>query len=196
MNRSSSSIAWPLRQPLFITESKNTTVKDAGKIAETLGVVGKNPNAIPSATPNQHSERRPVRVGSHPVGGWLLARIVDVIGTVAFGPTSESGSTFDTKGPPDPTYHWGVIVGEFYHELNTDKDFNNMYQNGRFNGKEWKVFHIGHTTFNDETIRLAGYIPYHHYPSDSVDPTTHERTSSVIWPSTIKSTTSSITTVN
>lgn len=131
-------------------------MKDVGKIADILGVVGKNLNVIPSVTPNQHSERRPVRIGCHPVGGWVLARIASIAGAVVFAPALVSGSTFDTKGPPDPTYHWGVIVGDFYHELNTDKDFKNLYQNGRFRSDDWKTFDLGYTTFNDEAIRLAG----------------------------------------
>jgi len=140
-----------------VEESKKELTREAGMIAEALHLVGKNPNAIPPGTPNQHAERRPVRIGSHPVGGMLLARIIEVMGTALFGPGS-SDSTFDSKGPPDPTYHWGVIVGDYYHELNTDRNFVNLYQNGKFKGNEsdWKVWDIGYTTFNDEAIRLAG----------------------------------------
>ncbi|KAI9722691.1 MAG: hypothetical protein M1812_001622 [Candelaria pacifica] len=146
----------PEATEVAITQSKKNMVTAAGAIADALGVVGKLPNAIPSATPSQQSDRRQVQVGSHPVQGWLLAQILDLGGVVLFGPSLDSGSTFDTKGPPDPTYHWSVIVGHFYHELNTDNEFNNLYRNGRFEDQDWKVFDIGYTTFNDEAIRVSG----------------------------------------
>ena len=69
---------------------------------------------------------------------------------------------------PDPTWHWSIIVGPYFHELNGEWNFDlnkwNVYQNGNMVDQKhkWKMFEIGTTHYNDEAIRLAGE---HKYPA-------------------------------
>ena len=118
--------------------------------------IGKAPNVIPSQPANRSSEQRPVYIGSHPIGaeenyawGELQKQFVES--------QAAGASEF-----PDPTWHWAIIVGPYFHELNGEWNFElnikNVYQNGNMvNGKhKWKVFEVGTTRYNDEAIRLAG----------------------------------------
>ncbi|KAF5603937.1 1-acyldihydroxyacetone-phosphate reductase [Fusarium subglutinans] len=127
---------------------------------EMLGVLGKQENVVPHATPDKHGPLRDVHLGSHPVGG-VLSKL---IGSAISHQVSVSPSLISQNPAPDPTHHWAVIVGEYYHELGGDRDLKVIYNNGKTSdqtalGAWQKPFWIGKTTFNDEAIRQAVLSP-------------------------------------
>jgi hypothetical protein len=107
-----------------------------------------------------------VVIASHPVVGGAYNQAVRL----------KVGSyTGDLDEIPDPTYHWAVVVGNYWHELNAgpgksgDGELGslvNCYQNGqvgstKWNGFSWsKFFVVGVTRYNDEAIRQAGKSAY------------------------------------
>ena len=129
---------------------------------ENAGILGKTPNVIPKAEPNKNCDLRHVRLGSHNVGG-MIGKLVATVSTIT-NPGSLAG-TLSSSAPPDPTYHWAVIVNDFYHELSADKEFKVVYNNGKVADQSlwqaWeKEFFVGKTRFNDEAIRQTGEHPF------------------------------------
>ncbi|KAF4496676.1 1-acyldihydroxyacetone-phosphate reductase [Fusarium agapanthi] len=123
---------------------------------EKLGVLGKQENVVPHATPSKHGPLRDVHLGSHPVGGMISK----LIGAAISPQVSVSPSLISQNPAPDPTHHWAVIVGDYYHELGGDKNLKVIYNNGKTSdqtvlGAWQKPYFIGKTTFNDEAIRQA-----------------------------------------
>jgi hypothetical protein len=124
---------------------------------QKLGVAGKQENVIPPAAPSKSDAPREVLLGSHAVGG-MIAKLIGAVTSphVAVQPI------FVSSNPaPDPTHHWAILVGDYYHELGGDVDFKILYNNDKtsaqtFFGAWQKPIVIGKTTFNDEAIRQAG----------------------------------------
>ncbi|KAF8601275.1 hypothetical protein BDV93DRAFT_545948 [Ceratobasidium sp. AG-I] len=116
---------------------------------------GVNVNAILEATPSHTDEPREVFIGFTPMQlhktmlGSLIGRAAGAIGWSS-----------DKPPPPNPTYHWAVIVGDYLHELSYDDGHYNTYENK--NAKEYmktkpfKLFPVGNTQFNDWAIWQAG----------------------------------------
>ena len=120
-----------------------------GKIGETLGVLGQAPNVVPAGQPSHDDSPRSVIIGSHPVGG--------ILSTLLLEPGRIGLSMIGLDKAPNPTFHWAVIVGDFYHELNADKRLDVIYQNGKPVFLEhWSKYVVGSTTFNDVAIKEAG----------------------------------------
>jgi len=63
--------------------------------------------------------------------------------------------------PPNPTFHWGILVGDYIHELDYD-DFTdpayriNFYRNKKYVEGEWERYEVGHTFDSDWTISKDG----------------------------------------
>jgi len=63
--------------------------------------------------------------------------------------------------PPNPTYHWGLLVGDYVHELSCDETTHpgfvlNFYRNVKYVKGEWEVYEVGRTFYPDWAINLAG----------------------------------------
>ncbi|KAK1225118.1 hypothetical protein PQX77_011933 [Marasmius sp. AFHP31] len=115
----------------------------------------KEDDVVPQASPSFEDPQRPVIIACHPVGipglGNLMKEDIEKM-------EKATGRTI-----LDPTYHWAVIVGDYYHELNAkgisgNFEIQNGYQNGRMtDGKEWSHrLQVGYTKFNDAAIVGAG----------------------------------------
>jgi len=101
-----------------------------------------NVNRIPRDNPNRNSDQRDVIVVSRAVGGPPLA----IPGLVL-----DAGSPF-----PNPLFHWGVLVGNYYHQLQTTNliDGQIFYDNAKNDNpfNYWKTFWVGRTNWNDSAI--------------------------------------------
>ncbi|TEB18485.1 hypothetical protein FA13DRAFT_1648715 [Coprinellus micaceus] len=136
-------------------------------LLEKFGV-GRNPDVVPSGSGSTHEQGRPVTIYSHPV-----------LGTLARGREASMVLVSHTEAPPDPRRHWAVQVGDFFHELNVDHNFNNVYQNGRVDqtSYKWERFTVGWTKYDDAAIKDAGeWFPRLRLRNgtDSVDPQAEE----------------------
>ncbi|KAJ7137903.1 hypothetical protein C8R44DRAFT_975861 [Mycena epipterygia] len=72
-------------------------------------------------------------------------------------------SAFGGTAPPNLTFHWGVIVGDYVHELNYDDHYYNTYENkavkvvhDRLHRDEYRLYPVGTTCFNDVAIVEEG----------------------------------------
>ncbi|KAH7211480.1 hypothetical protein DER44DRAFT_894551 [Fusarium oxysporum] len=124
---------------------------------QKLGIAGKQENMIPPATPSKSDPPREVLLGSHVVAGMIgkLVAAITLIRKPGVPPYN-----FSSNPAPDPTHHWAILVGDYYHELGGDVEFNILYNNDKtsaqtFLGLWEKPIVIGKTTFNDEAIRQA-----------------------------------------
>lgn len=114
-------------------------------------------DVIPPAAPSHSRPPRPVIIGCHPISpvsgplGVELERVVKQTG----------------KPVLDPTYHWAVFVGDYYHQLNPRGISGGLsfihiqtgYQNGKVgDGRaEWSYqLQVGYTKFNDAAVVDAG----------------------------------------
>ena len=97
--------------------------KAFSKVAVTLpvkieGSLGARRSVIPPEGKGSVSKRK-VFIGTHPVMG--MGQNSEGITKLALLTSSETcRSIVDTMGKtdvPDPTFHWVVVVGEYYHEL-------------------------------------------------------------------------------
>ena len=126
-----------------VGEAKKGLKQVAADLAEKFNwPLGKAPNAIPPDKPNQNSARRNVYVGSHPLVGPDAIKALAVVGNVLIGRVPVAPSIRESKGVPDPMHHWAVIVGDYFHELNADKNFDVVYQNGKVKWAEWKLHEV------------------------------------------------------
>ncbi|KAJ7241131.1 hypothetical protein C8J57DRAFT_1244952 [Mycena rebaudengoi] len=104
-------ISGPRRKETLITDTTflppSLRIGDVTLRHEALAV-----NDLRKAKDN-HLQRdgppRPVVIDCHPVGIGLSGLLKDELDKVE----KETG-----KSIPDPTYHWAVMVGDYYHELN------------------------------------------------------------------------------
>jgi len=88
-------------------------------------------------TANKNDVRREVKIGYRPIMG--------------------AAGNFFSGITPMWMQHWGVIVGEYFHELNANDDLVNVYENGKLEGQTFKhIVDTGFTTFNDRAIADAG----------------------------------------
>ncbi|KAJ8085001.1 hypothetical protein PM082_003778 [Marasmius tenuissimus] len=123
-------------------------------LLEKLGL-GAAPNTVPSDSPRTDCEPRVVKICYHPVMGAIGGFVDHLI-------SPGKGGLYNLdhqEAPPNPRYHWAVLVGDFYHELNGDHNLNVVYQNGKLNDQkwEWEFYTVGSTRYNDEAIRIAGH---------------------------------------
>jgi len=65
--------------------------------------------------------------------------------------------------PPNLTFHWAVIVGDYVHELNYDAHYYNTYENkavkvvhDKLHRDEYRLYPVGTTCFNDAAIVEEG----------------------------------------
>lgn len=84
-------------------------LKGKMKLQQSLGL-GHKPNAIPPGPPSITGDQRPVHLAWHPVGGFAGKWFAEETGL---------GKMITEKihKYPDPSQHWGVIVGDFCHQL-------------------------------------------------------------------------------
>ncbi|GMK53568.1 hypothetical protein CspeluHIS016_0101540 [Cutaneotrichosporon spelunceum] len=111
--------------------------------------LGSSPNVVPVATPVVDAHPRPVFVGWHPVGGFAGKWFAEQTGLGKL-------ITEKTNSYPDPTQHWGVLVGDYVHQLWMDENFDVIYTNACVDPDEWQLFPVGDTRFNDDAIRRTG----------------------------------------
>ena len=62
---------------------------------------------------------------------------------------------------PDPTQHWGVVVGDYVHQLWMDVNFDVIYINEQLKREDWHTFEVGQTRFNDRALLKAGRMTIH-----------------------------------
>ncbi|KAJ6484833.1 hypothetical protein C8R45DRAFT_1147821 [Mycena sanguinolenta] len=77
-----------------------------------------------------------------------VARVMGAVGMVA---------------PPNLIFHWGVIVGDYVHELSYDENYFNTYENRLINvvhdelhRDKYRLYPVGTTRFNDAAITEEG----------------------------------------
>lgn len=82
-----------------------------GKLAlqQSLGL-GHRPNVIPPEQADVHMEPRTVALGWHPVAGFAGKWFAEQTGLGKL-------ITKEIHTCPDPTQHWGILVGDYVHEL-------------------------------------------------------------------------------
>lgn len=57
---------------------------------------------------------------------------------------------------PNPTYHWAICVGDWFHQLQA-KNNKNYYENDKYSWTGgWKSVEVGITKYNDIAIASAG----------------------------------------
>lgn len=120
------------------------------------GGLGAKPNSVPTAEPKTDEPGRLVYIGSHPIGGAFGKLVYETLQDEKF----RTGG-----GLPDPTTHWAVLVGDFYHELTGGELFVGpdgisggvtvAYQNGKKDEEKWNLYVVGTTRFNDAAIVKA-----------------------------------------
>ncbi|KZV74749.1 hypothetical protein PENSPDRAFT_681708 [Peniophora sp. CONT] len=121
-----------------------------------LGFFAEN-DVVPRAAISTNDPLRAVTIGCHPAGVGLGEIAKDALEKAE----KEAGRNY-----LDPTYHWAVMVGDYYHELNPKglsggflyMEIQNGYQNGRIDdGKVWThQVQVGFTKYNDAAIVAAG----------------------------------------
>ncbi|KAH7092698.1 hypothetical protein BKA62DRAFT_712639 [Auriculariales sp. MPI-PUGE-AT-0066] len=113
------------------------------------------PNAIPSGAPDIKGPHRTVSLAWHPVAGFAGSWFAEQTGLGKLISTS-------TKDCPDPTQHWGVLVGDYAHQLWMDEHLDVIYTNEKVDTAIWKhSFEVGHTRFSDEALRQAAEMTIH-----------------------------------
>lgn len=71
---------------------------------------------LTSQPPNLNTTERKVQIGYRPVGGRAVAWTVGVIHSL-FANTKSKKSAETGGRLPDPHYHWCVLVGDYYHQI-------------------------------------------------------------------------------
>ncbi|KAK3348502.1 PPPDE putative peptidase domain-containing protein [Neurospora tetraspora] len=112
-----------------------------------------NVSRVPAGEPNINDAPRKVYIASRFVGGklgaWTLGLIADLI---------SSGHYLGSM--PSPNYHWCVLVGDYYHQLQATKQDGkhwNWYDNNVKDWTDkWELYEVGETRFNDNAIASAG----------------------------------------
>jgi hypothetical protein len=102
---------------------------------------------------NINDSERKVYIGYRPIGG----PGVGLIHTFTGGPVTWLEKT--GKWPPNPRYHWCVIVGSWYHQLQATNlnGGDNYYDNQKTSSWDlWNTYEVGKTKFNDKAIAEAG----------------------------------------
>lgn len=120
-----------------------------------MGIHHPNVDRVPAGVANINDNDRTVYIGYRSVGGALGAWAKTVV---------SPGGAIDLFGSkmPDPTYHWCIIVGDFYHQLQATHmsifvDGWNYYDNDTWSAAGlWQKYEIGTTRFNDVAIASAG----------------------------------------
>lgn len=118
-----------------------------------------NKNRVPAGEPNINDAPRKVYIASRFVGGkkyaWTFGLLKD-IATAALIPAA--GISLGSM--PSPNYHWAVIVGDYYHQLQADPADGekwNWYENNTYDWTDkWERYEVGETKFNDQAIVSAG----------------------------------------
>ncbi|KXJ84957.1 hypothetical protein Micbo1qcDRAFT_237624 [Microdochium bolleyi] len=116
--------------------------------------LGAKPNAVPPGEVDIRCEPREVEVGWHPVAGLAGKWFAEQTGI-------GKQITEHTNKYPDPTQHWGVLVGGYVHQLWMDEELDVIYINEELKPDEWHTFSVGKTRFNDEALRQAGELTIH-----------------------------------
>ncbi|GLA43369.1 hypothetical protein AnigIFM63309_001102 [Aspergillus niger] len=118
-----------------------------------------NKSIIPDGPSSISADSRDVYLVTRILGGAALNGMVGEVGKHSMNflkANTALGIAFASNNAPDPTQHWGVLVGDYVHQLGLDKGYN-YYTNERYgNYAGWTKYHIGVTRFNDIAIRNAG----------------------------------------
>ncbi|KAH7096378.1 hypothetical protein BKA62DRAFT_644420 [Auriculariales sp. MPI-PUGE-AT-0066] len=123
-------------------------------VQQLLGL-GHQPNAIPPGEPDITGPHRTVVLGWHPVAGFAGKWFAEQTGLGKL-------ITSKTQALPDPTQHWGVLVGDYAHQLWMDEHLNVIYTNERADPAVWThTYEVGHTRFSDEALRQAAEMTIH-----------------------------------
>jgi hypothetical protein len=112
-----------------------------------------NKNRVPNGGYNINDNDRRVYIISRFCGGPAVAWGANIgIGIV--------GGLFGIGAAavpyPNPSYHWAICVGDWYHQLQAT-DGRNWYENDKYDWTGgWKSVDIGYTKYNDVAIVSAG----------------------------------------
>jgi hypothetical protein len=90
-------------------EALKGALKGRAAIEHSLGL-GHKPNVIPPSEAEIGGDLRVVEIGWHPVGGFGGKWFAEQTGV-------GKAITENINRCPDPTQHWGVLVGGFVHQL-------------------------------------------------------------------------------
>ncbi|KAI0012216.1 hypothetical protein F4779DRAFT_634756 [Xylariaceae sp. FL0662B] len=111
-----------------------------------------NINRIPDGPVNINDVTRPVKIGYRAIGGGRDNAFINVLGQWIAGKYNVG----DTKETPNIFCHWCVVVGDYYHQLQTT-DLLNWYDNNRVGKSDgWALYTVGETLFNDVAVKNAG----------------------------------------
>ncbi|RDH30696.1 hypothetical protein BDQ94DRAFT_172772 [Aspergillus welwitschiae] len=118
-----------------------------------------NKSIIPDGPSSISADSRDMYLVTRILGGAALNGMVGEVGKHSMNflkANTALGIAFASNNAPDPTQHWGVLVGDYVHQLGLDNGYN-YYTNERYgNYAGWTKYHIGVTRFNDIAIRNAG----------------------------------------
>lgn len=124
--------------------------------------VGSNINVVPQTEgPLRVDQPRDVFIGcsAMDINKKLFGAYVDISAKV-YKLISLGG-----QAPPNVTFHWAVIVGDYVHELNYDDHYYNFYENKPFvrSAKKgdkgyYRLYRVGTTKCNDTAIVEDGTL--------------------------------------
>ncbi len=137
-------------------------------LKHSLGL-GHKPNTVPDGKADINGDQREIILGWHVsksllklvIYALLYANVQQPVGGGAgkwFAEKTIIGKQITTRVGkyPDPSQHWGVIVGGYVHQLWMDEALNVIYFNEEFKSEDWHTFEVGKTRFNDQALRKAG----------------------------------------
>lgn len=122
-------------------------------LEHTLGL-GRKPSVIPPGEASIDGEHRTVEIGWHPVAGMSGKWFAEKCGLGKFI-TKEVGKY------PDPSQHWGVLVGDYVHQLWMDENLDVIYFNEKLVRADWRTFEVGKTRFTDQALKVAAEMTIH-----------------------------------
>ena len=125
--------------------------------------MGSNVDVIRSAEgaapASRNDPQRDVFIACSPmdINKHIFGRLTDVVAKLV--------TWFGGVPRPNVLFHWGVIVGDYVHELNYDAHYYNMYENkqaevvnpeSKLHRGAYRLYKVGTTRFNDAAIVEEG----------------------------------------
>ncbi|KAH7061738.1 hypothetical protein BKA62DRAFT_648362, partial [Auriculariales sp. MPI-PUGE-AT-0066] len=114
-------------------------------------------NRVPSGESNLNDNSRQVYIASRFIYGPYTQYAIQAGKFIAGGPVNAVLDYFRVDDElPNPCYHWCVVVGDFYHQLQSDENDKCYYENQRLHWIDcWNWTKVSTTKFNDVAIVAA-----------------------------------------
>jgi hypothetical protein len=110
----------------------------------------RNKNKVPTGASSRNETPRQVYIGCSPmeINEKIMGDLVDITGKII--------AATGRIPPPNPTFHWAVLVGDYVHELSYDTNYFNYYENKSVKEGEFRLYPVGVTRFNDQATNEEG----------------------------------------